>query len=339
MAPRKAGTKRRSDSPISERNVETKKCRTRASKRNQVSYKEDSDFSENEAIQGKKGISDKDFAVDEEMNDEVSSSKSRTRAKRAPKTNVPPHTNHSISAFKPVNVDDFKVTSELNLSDSDSDDSTSIAITSNKYSPSSPHSIHSSIKQEKKDDDLTSTGNQSLPGNLNANVPATDIWMSNLEALNHGKVLNCKNDDKLSKDAIKSPSIKTKNLKKVREKKQRKAPAKEKSKKTKQEDPEDIDVSELLKFEKLHADAADESEDDENWEKVKEETMLQEERQLPDKVEVMVDVGDGMKKRRKELDIQNMIRLKLNRIRREIQMVRHYCIYVAVFLTYTFQHV
>lgn len=332
MASRKTAAKRRSDSPASECDVERKKYRTRASNRNQqVSYKEEHVDSESCERQ------DKDFEEEFHTNetiDEAStrSSKQKPRTKRSLKkspTNSGSGANSVtanliIPAFKPVNVDNLKVKSELDLSDSDSDDSDNAVANTSKTSkqPSTnPLSSHSNVKHEKGDDCVSEKAENSQSGSVGLAI--SDIWMKNLEALNHGKSSDTSNDLVIEKEncsVVKteisdSKPEKPEKLVRNRQRKQKKTPTKEKRKGKK-----DMDVlDELLECENLQFDSAI-SEDDENWEKVKEEKVIEEERELPDKVEVMVDVGD-VKKKRKGVDIQNIIRLKLNRIRREIQQV------------------
>lgn len=83
-----------------------------------------------------------------------------------------------------------------------------------------------------------------------------------------------------------------------------------------------LSVSEMLKLEKSEEQAS--SEDDENWETVKPAKINETSESLdqPKKnVEIILEAEQAWKRKRKGKDLQEMIRLKINRVRKAIQLV------------------
>ena len=324
--PPKKGAKRKSESPTTEGNlVERKEYRTRSSNRKRVSYNE-SDSNEEPPTKIVCSSSDDDFVIDGDAtganNEQISKTSPFTASqnKKNSKSSAPKKNtlkSHNVtsssqipinSAFKPVSLDSSKIKSELNLSDSDSESSSS-------------------------DCNSKSSQNETrfaLPGNTNKveeckvrnNTPqkkeilekeepvyVENPWMKNLEALQNDYVIEEKPME--AKNNTKEPSTKKKG-------KQLKQAKKKSNKITERSESNEISVAEMLELENAQNDSC--SEDDENWERVKPATINEQERELPQSVEVTLDIT-GLKRKKKGMDVENLIRLKINRIRREIQLV------------------
>lgn len=333
MAPSKA-SKRKSESPT-DGPVERKRYSTRSLNKKTVNYQEDDihdDFVASKPSKKVASSSDDDFEIATEeqkhhditpdhiesankvnnssgINKKTVGSGSKREASKKNIVKAPPAIN---LGFKPVTYDANKIKSELNLSDdSDSDDSdsdtgpTQVLSKTNDKKPTISSSFEV-IQPKLENEDAPELETPEVANNSSAVNP----WMKNLEALKE----ECQTENK--QPLVKKEKTDTTPKKKV------KTPAKQsrrKSNKNKPENPDEITVAELLKLEKMEDSSSDE--EDENWEKVKPSSVTEKEIDLPKSVEVTLDIT-GIKRKKKGPDIQNMIRLKINRIRREIQLVK-----------------
>lgn len=344
MGPKK-GAKRKSESPptVLGDEVERKKYITRSSNRKRVSYTETSNEDEiNEPpVKVVCSSSDDDFmVVDNEKDDDKQhqtnrrlslvtanhnkkNSKPSTSLKKGSRTK----SNEAITScqpmittFKPVNIDASKIKSELNLSDeSDSEDSCSDDKSLREFK-SSPKGKISSCFPNNCDDQKQWTEHTTVKAEIEAEAEniALNPWMKNLEALkdenNHGTV-HLKEEAPLKTEKRKSTPKKGKKVKQSA----KKTPKNVSSSSGLQE----ISVAEMLKLEE-NQDSSSEDGDDADWEKVKPIVSSvdnqEQEKELPKSVEVTLDVS-GLKRKKKGTDIKDLIRLRINRIRREIQLV------------------
>lgn len=330
MAPSK-GAKRKSDSPHTE-GVEIKRYSTRSSSRKAISYKEGDDGEVSEAPPKTVSSSDDDdFVIEDKKTNyekEKKESPPSTTTSRANKKNakqmaaslsnapkkesgrLPPAIPLNIG-FKPVRFDVMKMKSELDLSDSSDSDSPS---SNEENCFKTPHSkpicetdleLASSLCKKLDQEQ----GPSVFKNEFVEESDRVNPWTQNLEALkgNSGRLLEAKSP-KIAKDQTK----KGKKIKPVSKKSQRVL------KKNVQTD--ESSVAEMLEEEKAKDSSSSES-DDENWEKVKAPSIaVEQERELPKSVEITLELS-GLKKKKKGLDVENVIRLKINRIRREIQLV------------------
>lgn len=242
--------------------------------------------------------------------------------------------------FKPVNLDKVDIQAEVNLSGSDSDDKPSSSDDDDfqkpkKKSISKPKTETEKVDEENADEKALSEQQENT---------ALDPWSSNLEALN-----NCQpkvstsnevtEEAPTSSSVIKSKGVSSRQPKTSKNKKEKKKPSS--SKLVVKADGERLpsNVAELLKAEKNDQELS--SEDDENWEKVvanKDSSSPNregEDYQLPaEGVEIVLAGGQNFGRKRKGPDIQNLIRLKINRIRREIQLVLLFIQFYIFFLLY-----
>lgn len=333
MAPKK-GTKRRSDSPPADVcETKIKKYSTRSCNRKQISYNEiennddvdlDNEESNNKVISNS---SDDDFVADNNIKSRKTSPITTSQNKRNSKCPASNKDNASCTnkkaslqdpsvyhapGFKPVNVDINKVKSELNLSDSDSENSETENFSPTVISNKCPENIPtvSPIDVKREDGVCQSTENVKKCDDISINP-----WMKNLEALKNN--LDCEAENK--KEILKKESIST-----PKKGKKPKEPTNKKTKRKKSEnlkdDSNELSLTELLKLENVKKEDS-ESDADENWEKVKSSPKVSEnEKELPKSVEITLDL-EGFKRKKKGKDIADIIRLRINRIRREIQLV------------------
>ncbi|XP_057368952.1 DNA repair protein complementing XP-C cells homolog [Daphnia carinata] len=331
MAPSK-GAKRKSDSPHTE-GVETKRYSTRSSSKKRVSYNESDDGEENEAPS--KIISssdDDDFVIEDKEAIKYEKKKKQsppsTNASQTKKKNVkylalghsdtPKQANSRLVVngpfnigFKPVSIDITKMKSELDLSDSsDSDSSLNNDCCSktpaSKLTSETDHEFES-VSYKKQEQGLCST----IKNELVEESDKINPWIQNLEAL--------------KSDASELQETKPKQIEKKQPTRGKKVrPPSKKSPKVpkKKGQTDESSVAEMLKLEKAQDSSSSDS-DDENWEKVKAPCVASErEQELPKSVEITLELS-GLKQKKKGLDVENMIRLKINRIRREIQLDLH----------------
>lgn len=216
--------------------------------------------------------------------------------------------------FKPVSIDITKMKSELDLSDSsDSDSLLNNDDCCSKTLPSKPvsetdHEFESdSFKKQEQEQGLCSA----IKNELVEESDKINPWLQNLEALKSdaGELQETKPKPNEKKQPTRGKKIRPPS------KKSPKVPKKKGQ-------TEESSVAEMLELEKAQDYSSSES-DDENWEKVKAPCIASErERELPKSVEITLELS-GLKKKKKGLDVENMIRLKINRIRREIQLDLH----------------
>jgi hypothetical protein len=334
MAPNK-GAKRKSESPQREENVtERKRYSTRSSNRNRVSYNNESEDDDVKEPPAKIVCSseDDDFMIDDEAKDKKEIIKSSPTLSETDKRKSRFSVNHRDSSkqknakvlpqvpinvgFKPVSYNVSKMKSELDLSDDSSDSENSMkakdfcftTIASEKECDKDfPESACMKQNQEK----LHCTPSKKvLVEELNIDSPTgINPWMQNLKALKNE--VHQENECQMKTEII-STKAKGKKIKPPATKKINKDPAKNSP-------LNEISVAEMLKQEKIQESSSED--DDENWEKVKPSCDVPEQaRKLPKSVEITLEVS-GLKTKKKGLDVENLIRLKINRIRREIQLV------------------
>lgn len=353
MAPAR-GSKRKSESPP-ELGSDVKKYRTRSSvaARKQTNYHEDSSDDEAETQNHKRmesSSSEEDFVIDSHQIDskeeETTPRSSRKRAglskpnvismQRQLKDESCNAQQVRNPAFKPVAIDSSGVKIELDLSDSDSSSSNDCNNLSDdkrksKYFLSRTKEISTSI-------DATA----GVADAEQSTDVAPDIWMKNLEAL-HGqshviqeKVPHGENSCTTVND-IKVEAVSSK--RKAQHKQQRKESAKSnakgkqlkssaaKSKLTSKKSSQaagvtnqsELNVVKLLKEEEPDQDTS--SDDDENWERVVDVPPVSGDSEVPKSVEVILEVDEPWKRKKKGRDLQDLIRLRINRIRKAIQLV------------------
>lgn len=335
MPPRK-GAKRKSESPPTvETSAPGKTYSTRSSNRKRVSYNESEN--EDEVNEPPPKIlcssSDDDFVVDDEekyeqdcaklpsviateVNNKKIAKKTIAHKKQVLKKNGKnsnPQAPINI-AFKPVSYDESKIKSELNLSDnSDSEDSSDEGSCSPQNSSTDAACQATSSKLSKVLDNQMQQTDCSVKNETDVGTDCDGVnpWMKNLEALQN----ECNQFNQIQ------PPMKTEHTPKKGKK--TKQVLKKGSKNTMMKtEPNEITVAEMLKLEKDQS-SSSENDDDENWEKVKPTATCddpEQERELPKSVEVTLDVS-SLKRKKKGLDLHNIIRLKINRIRKEIQLV------------------
>lgn len=335
--PPKKGAKRKSESPPNvETSAERKKYSTRSSNRKRVSYNESEN--EDEVNEPPPKIlcssSDDDFVVDEENHKQdcaqlspvnISEIKNKnnvkkpTAKKQVLKKNGKPSNISQAPiniAFKPVRYDESKIKPELNLSDnSDSEDSSNEGSSSSvNLSSSATRQTTSTLSGDPDNKIQLSEFDTAVKSETGTGTDSVGInpWMKNLEAL---------------KSESNGPSIQTQTSSKIdstprKGKRTRQQLVKKGNKATKKNEQNEISVAEMLKLEKDQS-SSSENDDDENWEKVKPAAEcgdLEQERELPKSVEVTLDVS-SLKRTKKGRDLQDIIRLRINRIRKEIQLV------------------
>ena len=325
--PPKKGAKRKSESPTTEGNlVERKEYRTRSSNRKRVSYNE-SDSNEEPPTKIVCSSSDDDFVIDGDAtganNEQISKTSPFTASqnKKNLKSSVPKKktlkSSNNVtsssqipinSAFKPVSLDSSKIKSELNLSDSDSESSSSDC-NSKSSQNETRFALPGNTNKVEECKVRNNTPQKKEILEKEESVHVENPWMKNLEALQNDYVIEEKPME--AKNNTKEPSTKKKG-------KQLKQAKKKSNKITERSESNEISVAEMLELENAQNDSC--SEDDENWERVKPATINEQERELPQSVEVTLDIT-GLKRKKKGMDVENLIRLKINRIRREIQLV------------------
>ena len=322
------GTKRKSESPETEENVAAtrKRYSTRSSNRKRMSYNESDDESNQPPVKIACSSEDDDFLIqDEETKGEEETVKSSPTSSETDKRNSkcsvtkPKNTFKRKSAkilpqvpihvgFKPVHYNISKLKSELDLSDS-SDSETSMEAEDCTFT-------ENLCKMQNQEKTHCTPSKSVLVEELNI-VSPTGIspWIQNLNAL--------KNEVYQENE----PIIKTEVIpKKSRGKKLKPTPSKKINKcaatKKMVVQPKEISIAEMLKEEKVQDPTFSSEDDDENWERVKASPCVvpEQDRELPKSVEITLEVS-GLKNKKKGLDMENLIRLKINRIRREIQLV------------------
>ena len=329
MAPSK-GSKRKSESPPeSETNV--KKYRTRSSSiQKRVSYNEDSNDEAKEIDQEKTQTdSDEDFILDpvgqkhdgskdEKLVSTLKKMNSRSSTGFQKQQQVQKDSNNSQqvlnSLFKPVPLTSSNIKSELNLSDADTSSSSSdeedLQQASSLPQPRAVSSI--SNVPDKKVEDAPSSA-------------VADVWMRNLEAL-HAEENATVIQEKIplmspKTKVLPSGSNKNKGKQLKSSSKGRDIPSGSKADATSTDSPsKSCIVQQLLKLEEPDQDSS--SEDDE-WEKVIDSSGAAQPAGAPLKsVEITLEVEESWKRKKKKRDLQDLIRLRINRIRKAIQLVR-----------------
>lgn len=339
MAPKKGAKRKSAESPAAVENlVEKKQYATRSSNRKRVSYNESDSNEETEAevyeppkkimcsSSDDEVVTEDDEESHNEKNSKISPSTTfKNKKNLKPKKETLKKQNGKIIsqlvpinvAFKPVSYDSSKIKSELNLSDdsdsesSSNDDCTPKKIQTNTFTSLSENSNNAEIYE----------GQHSVTqqkGEIPAESESVGIspWMKNLEALQNDYVIE---EAPLVISHENTPSTTTSTSRKGKKLKQL---PKKINKNVKRIESNEISVAEMLKLENAQSDC---SEDDENWERVKPamSDAADKERELPKSVEVTLDIS-GLKRKKKGMDVENLIRLKINRIRREIQLVVEY---------------
>ncbi|KAI9558622.1 hypothetical protein GHT06_015410 [Daphnia sinensis] len=335
MAPSK-GAKRKSNSPHTE-GVERKRYSTRSSSKKRVSYTESvggDSGEENEAPSKTANSSDDDDFVieDREAKHEEkkkqsppSTTASQTKKKNVKhlalgQSDVPKQANSRVLpnvpiniGFKPVSIDITKMKSELDLSDSSDSESSlnndccSKTPASKSISKIDHESESSPYKKQEQEEVLCSA----IRNELVEESDKINPWLQNLEALKSdaGELQETKPKQIEKKQPTRGKKIKPPNKKSPKFSK-------------KKDQTDESSVAEMLELEKAQDSSSSDS-DDENWEKVKAPCVASErERELPKSVEITLELS-GLKQKKKGLDVENMIRLKINRIRREIQLDLH----------------
>ena len=338
MAPNK-GAKRKSESPQTEENVvERKRYSTRSSNRKQLSYNESDDELNKQPTKIVCSSEDDDFVIqDEETKDNkeiIEPSHTSSSAKLAKKNSRYFETNPKDTprpkvakvvtqtpinvGFKPVSYDISKLKSELDLSDSSDSESSMnaendcLSTTAFKRQCKNDSTSANSLCTKQNQEKLhctTSLEKVSVEQLDNFSPTEVDPWILNLKAL--------KNESQQENESVMKTEV---TLTKKRGKKLKSLTTKKITKNTvKRSQPEEISVAEMLKQEEIQDSCSEE--DDDNWERVKPSCDIPEhERELPKSVEITLEVS-GFKHKKKGIDVENLIRLKINRIRREIQLV------------------
>ena len=361
MAPNRKGTKRKSESPPPEEGDVKKYRTRASSRNKSVSYKEEVSSSEAEEVPQKaeighdsnfEGDSSSSSSEEEKVPEEVESSSNESSKKKSSpyfssvsaarnRRNAAATKNGKVKknlklavaaasqkqVFKPVNLDQVDIQAEVNLSGSDSEDNSCsssdddfIKPIKKKKSPSKPKTATEEVDKEESEENAVSEQQEDA---------ALDAWSSNLEALN-----NCQPKASASNDttevaptvpsAVKAKGGSSRKPKASKTKTEKKKPSPSKRAVKAGGERLPSNVAELLKAEKNDQELS--SEDDENWEKVAANSSSPngegDDYQLPaEGVEIVLAGGQTFGRKRKGPDIQNLIRLKINRIRREVQLV------------------
>ncbi len=332
MAPKKGAKRKSAESPAAVENfLEKKQYATRSSNRKRVSYNESDSNAEAEVYEPPKKImcssSDDEVVTgdEEESHSEKNSKISPSTTFKNKKNLIPQQEtlrkqNGKIISqlvpinvsFKPVSYDSSKIKSELNLSDDSDSESSS---NDDCYPKQSQTNTFTSISENSNNaekyqgqDSATQAKGEILAESESVGI---NPWVKNLEALQNDYVIE---EAPLVISHENTPSTST-----SRKGKKLKQLPKKINKNVKRTESNEISVAEMLKLENAQSDC---SEDDENWERVKPamSDATDKERELPKSVEVTLDIS-GLKRKKKGMDVENLIRLKINRIRREIQLV------------------
>lgn len=336
--PPKKGIKRKSESPPTlESSGKRYQTRSSSSLSKNVKYFEDSceevggktpetqnksddDFIENDTPPNK---SCAEIGMDEDVKKKstkakrphplpATQSQSSSRNKKT-KPDLAPSLNTN---FKPVSCNSSNIKAELDLSDSDSSCSSSSEEDETKLKTSLLSNEDSAFTSPNKEacSSFTDKSEHNEPVGEEEAVYSI-AWMENLKAIDVSK----------KRDSVSDPSSLSTHTA---------APRRTKGKQLKKHDPSpgkvagvnnDREVSsaviELLKSQEPNLESS--SEDDENWEKVESRPlagMVSEE--VPNKsVQIELEVEQSWKRKKKDKDLQDLIRLKINRVRKAIQLV------------------
>lgn len=334
--PPKKGIKRKSESP-SKLESSVKRYQTRSSSSNKnVNYFEDSSEEVNSKTLETPNKSDDDFIENDnspnnscaDIGMDEGKKKKGTNAKR---TNSLPTTQSQTSSrnkkakpdlapslnpnFRPVSCNSSKIKAELDLSDSESscysssgEDETKLktSLLSDEDSAfTSPiNNACSSFNEKSEHNDLEGEDEEAV---------YSSVWMKNLKAIDADQ----KTDFVSVPPSLSIPAVprrtKGKQLKKLDQSTEKRAGV-----------TNDIEISsaviELLKSQEPNLESS--SEDDENWEKVESRPVTLAGEKVSNKsVQIELEVEQSWKRKKKNKDLQDLIRLKINRARKAIQLV------------------